>query len=39
MNHISLDHDVQAKERIKMVLYCLKWNVHPDKVAGYAEWA
>jgi len=22
-----------------MVLYCLKWNVHPDKVAGYAEWA
>lgn len=22
-----------------MVLYCLKWNVHPDKEAGYGEWA
>lgn len=22
-----------------MVLYCLKWNIHPDKVDAYMAWA
>ena len=22
-----------------MVLYCLKWNIHPDKVESYSAWA
>ena len=21
-----------------MVLYCLKWNIHPDKTEAYAAW-
>lgn len=22
-----------------MVLYCFKWNIHPDKAGAYASWA
>jgi hypothetical protein len=22
-----------------MVLYVMKWNIHPDKVEAYTEWA
>lgn len=22
-----------------MVLYCFKWNIHPDKMEAYAAWA
>lgn len=22
-----------------MVLYCFKWNIHPDKSEAYAAWA
>jgi hypothetical protein len=22
-----------------MVLYCLKWNIHPDKAEAYATWS